>query len=161
MSGHRPAARSGVSAPESVSTGQRDRFLHRDHRVPRSALTAYTAFRERHYEPYLLYAALRIGRPGAAEAAVTAAFTELAMSWTAILGDARPAAAAWRILHDHVDRALGYGPADVSADHVVQMLRRDAYVLDKRMHLSRDRIAEVLGIRPGDLHSLLPRFPER
>ncbi|MGW6524007.1 hypothetical protein [Streptomyces sp. NPDC054962] len=161
MTGHRSASQFGVSAPEAVITGQQGRFLAQDPRAPRTALTAYTAFRERHYEPYLLYAALRIGRPGAAEAAVTAAFTELAVSWTAILGGAGPAAVAWRILHDHVDRALGYGPADVPADHVVQMLRRDAYVLDKRMHLSRDRIAEVLGIRLEDLHSLLPRFPER
>ncbi|MGW0874257.1 hypothetical protein ACWD3Z_27790 [Streptomyces sp. NPDC002740] len=150
-----------MSAPAFVITGQQGRLLPRDHRVPRTALTAYTAFHERHYEPYLLYAVLRIGRPKVAEAAVTAAFTELAVSWTTILGGAGPAAAAWRILHGSVDSAMGYGPADVPADHVVQMLRRDAYVLDKRMHLSRDRIAEVLGIRPGDLHSLLPRFPDR
>jgi hypothetical protein len=81
-----------------------------EHRVPRLAVTAYTAFRERHYEPYLQYAALRIGRGGAAETAVSAAFTELAVSWTAILGSADPSVLAWRILHDHVDRALPGGP---------------------------------------------------
>lgn len=162
MTGHRPSARSGESAaPAAVITRQQGRVRPQEHRAPRTALTAYTAFRERHYEPYLQYAALRIGRRGAAETAVTAAFTELAVSWTAILGSAGPAAVAWRILHDHVDRALGYGPASVPADHVVQMLQCDAHFLHDRMHLSRDHIAEVLGIRPADLHSLLPRSPER
>ncbi|MEV7862953.1 hypothetical protein AB0O86_30130 [Streptomyces hirsutus] len=123
-------------------------------------LTAYAAFRERHYEPYLQYAALRIGRRGAAEGVVTAAFTELAVSWTAILGSAGPAALAWRILHDHVDRALGCAPAAVPTGQVMQALHSDACFLHERMHLSRERIAEVLGIRPADLPSLPPRSPE-
>jgi hypothetical protein len=118
------------------------------------------AFRERHYEPYLQYAALRIGGSAAAEAAVIAAFTELAVSWTAILGGAGPAAVAWRILHDHVDRALGCGPTAVPASQIVQTLQYDARFLHEQMHLSPDRIAEVLGIRPADLPSLSARSPQ-
>ncbi|MFF4527419.1 hypothetical protein [Streptomyces bluensis] len=123
-------------------------------------MAAYSAFRERHYEPYLQYAALRIGQPGVAESVVTAAFTELAVSWTAILGSAGPAAVAWCILHDHVDRALGCCPLVAPDRQVVQMLHHDAFFLHEHMHLSRDRIAEVLGIRPRDLPSLPPRSPE-
>ncbi|MFJ4691748.1 hypothetical protein [Streptomyces sp. NPDC088766] len=126
-----------------------------EHRAQRTALTAYTAFRERHYAPYLQYASLRIGRRQAAERVVTAAFTELAVSWTAVLGSAGPAAVAWRILHDHVDRATGCGPAIVARGQDMQMLHSDACFLHEQMHLSRDRIAEVLGIRPSDL----PRLP--
>jgi hypothetical protein len=152
VTGPRPAARSGKWAPALAGP--------HEHRAQRTALAAYTAFRERHYEPYLQYAALRIGRRGAAEKAVTAAFTELAVSWTAILGSAGPAAVAWRILHDHVDRALGCGPTAVPTSKVVQTLQSDAFILHEQMHLSRDRIAEVLGIHPGDLPGLPPLSPE-
>jgi hypothetical protein len=131
-----------------------------EHRAPRIALAAYTAFRERHYEPYLQYAALRIGRRGAAERVVTAAFTELAVCWTAVLGSAGPAAVAWRILHDHVDRALEGDPIAVEAGQAVRALHNDAFFLHEQMHLGRDRIAEVLGIRPGELPSLPPPSPK-
>ncbi|MDO0917811.1 hypothetical protein [Streptomyces sp. DT2A-34] len=160
MSDPRPAPRSRESAPATVIARRPASAQVQDHRAPRTALAAYTAFRERHYEPYLQYASLRIGRRGAAEGAVTAAFTELAVSWTVILGSAGPAACAWRILHDHVDRALGCGPTAVPDSQVVQGLQHDAHFLHEQMHLSRDRIAEVLGIRPGDLPSLPPRSPE-
>jgi hypothetical protein len=150
-------ARSGQS-PSAAVTARRQAPVHpQEHRAPRTALTAFTAFRERHYEPYLQYAALRIGRRGTAEKVVTAAFTELAVSWTAILGSAGPAAVAWRIFHDHVDRALGCGSAAVSVDQDMQTLHSDACFLHEQMHLSRDRIAEVLGIRPAELPSLPPR----
>lgn len=160
MTGPRPAVRSGESAPAVAVARWQALARPPEHRAPRSALTAYTAFRERHYEPYLQYAALRIGRRKAAERVVTAAFTELAVSWTAILGSAGPAAVAWRILHDHVDRALGCGPVAVPDGQAVQALQNDAFFLHEQMHLSRDRIAEVLGIRPGDLPSLPPRSPQ-
>ncbi|MGW1543266.1 hypothetical protein ACWCPM_24015 [Streptomyces sp. NPDC002309] len=128
-------------------------------RVTRAALAAFTAFRERHYEPYLQYAALRIGRRGEAEPIVTAVFTELAVSWTVILGGADPAAVAWRMLHDHVDRAVGCGGTAASAGQMKQALHKDAHFLHEQMHLSRERIAEVLGIRLVDLLSLPPRSP--
>lgn len=157
MSGHRPADRCPQAAPAAIIAGQHAHVRLPEDRAQRTALAAYTAFRERHYEPYLQYAALRIGRGAAAERAVVAAFTELAVSWTAILGGAGPAAAAWRILHDHVDRALGCGPTSVPASQVVQTLQHDAHFLHEQMHLGPDRIAEVLGVRPGDL----PRLPSR
>jgi hypothetical protein len=132
-----------------------------EHRAQRAAVTAYTAFRDRHYEPYLQYAALRIGRRRAAETVVTAALTELAVSWTMILGSAGgPAAGAWRILHDHVDRALERGSAASESGHGTQTLHDDACLLHEQMRLSRDRIAEVLGIRPADLPGLPPRSPD-
>ncbi|WP_074995684.1 hypothetical protein [Streptomyces prasinopilosus] len=161
MSGPRPAARFGQSS-SAVVIAQRLAPLRprREHRAQRTALTAYTAFRERHYEPYLQYAALRIGRRGAAEKVVTAVFTELAVSWTAVLGSAGPAAVAWRILHDHVDRAVGCDPTAVAAVQDMQTLHDDACFLHEEMHLSRDRIAEVLGIRPADLPSLPSHSPE-
>jgi hypothetical protein len=143
-----------------VSAGPPARIRSSQDRAQRTALAAYTAFRERHYEPYLQYAALRIGRNAAAETAVVAAFTELAVSWTAILGGAGPAAVAWRILHDHVDRALGRGPTAVPAGQVVQMLQHDAHFLHEQMRLSPERIAEVLGVRPGDLPTLPSRSPQ-
>ncbi|MFD5858748.1 hypothetical protein [Streptomyces chartreusis] len=150
MSGPRSAAR--PVKPASVVIARRHASARQlEHRAPRSALTAYTAFRERHYEPYLQYAALRIGRRGVAERVVTAAFIEMAVSWTAILGSAGPAALAWLILHDHVDRALGCGPDPVPACRAAQALREDAFFLYEQMNLSRDRIAEVLGIHPVNL----------
>ncbi|MEU2772881.1 hypothetical protein ABZ646_08100 [Streptomyces sp. NPDC007162] len=160
MSAHRPADHCSKAAPAAAVAGRRAPACPPEDRAQRTALTAYTAFRERHYEPYLRYAALRIGRGAAAEAAVVAAFTELAVSWTAILGGAGPAAAAWQILHDHIDRALGCGPTAVPAAQVVQTLQHDALVLHEQMQLSPERIAEVLGLRPGDLPSLPARAPQ-
>jgi hypothetical protein len=157
VSGPRSAARFGQSSTAVVVRHQALLRPRQEHRAQRTALTAYTAFRERHYESYLQYAALRIGRRGAAEKVVTAAFTELAVSWTAVLGSAGPAAVAWRILHDHVDRAAGCAPAAIAADQDMQTLHDDACFLHEEMHLSRDRIAEVLGIRLVDLPSLPPR----
>ncbi|MEV6948546.1 hypothetical protein AB0N07_42845 [Streptomyces sp. NPDC051172] len=158
MNGPRPADR--CPEPAAVTTGPHARLRPSQDRAQRTALAAYTAFRERHYEPYLQYAALRIGRSAAAETAVVAAFTELAVSWTAILGGAGPAAVAWRILHDHVDRALGHGPTAVPASQVVQTLQHDAHFLHEQMRLSPERIAEVLGVRPGDLPTLPTRSPQ-
>ncbi|MGV2917036.1 hypothetical protein [Streptomyces alfalfae] len=154
--------RPGDRCPKAaaVSTGPPARISPSQDRAQRIALTAYTAFRERHYEPYLQYAALRIGRSAAAETAVLAAFTELAVSWTAILGGTGPAAAAWRILHDHVDRALGHGPTPVSVSQLVQTMQHDAHFLHEQMRLCPERIADVLGVRPGDLPALPPRFPQ-
>ncbi|MCQ9178665.1 hypothetical protein KMT30_06395 [Streptomyces sp. IBSBF 2953] len=153
MSGPRPAEVSEQSPSAAAERGHAP-VRAQEQRAQRTALTAYTAFRERHYDPYLQYAVLRIGRRQAAERVVTAAFTELAVSWTAILGGAGPAAVAWRILHDHVDRAT-CGPATVPMGQDMQTLHNDACFLHEQMHLSRDRIAEVLGIRPADL----PRLP--
>lgn len=158
MNGPRPVDRCPEAA--AVSAGPHARVRPSQDRTQRTVLAAYTAFRERHYEPYLQYAALRIGRSAAAETAVLAAFTELAVSWTAILGGTGPAAAAWRILHDHVDRALGRGPATVPASQLVQSLQHDAHFLHEQMRLSPERIAEVLGVRPGDLPTLPPRSPQ-
>lgn len=104
---------------------------------------------------------MRIGRRAAAETAVTAAFTELAVSWTAVLGSDGPAAVAWCILHDHVEQALESASTTVPAGRVAQTLQSDARFLYEQMHLSRDRIAEVLGMRPADVPSLLPHCPER
>lgn len=160
MTGPRSAARSGQWAPPAVIARRPPPARPPEHRVPRISLAAYTAFRERHYEPYLQYATLRIGRRGAAERVVTAAFTELAVCWTAVLGSAGPAAVAWRILHDHVDRALEDDPVAGPAGQVVRTLYNDAFFLHEQMHLSRDRIAEVLGIRPGELPSLPPDSPK-
>jgi hypothetical protein len=158
VSGPRPGDRCPDAA--AVSAGPHARVRGPQDRARRTALAAYTAFRERHYEPYLQYAALRIGRNAAAETAVVAAFTELAVSWTAILGGAGPAAVAWRILHDHVDRALGRSSTTVPASQVVQALQHDAHFLHEQMRLSPERIAEVLGVRPGDLPVLPPRCPQ-
>jgi hypothetical protein len=109
----------------------------------------------------LQYAALRIGRRRAAETVVTAAFTELAVSWTVILGSAGcPAAGAWRILHDHVDRAVGSGSAALESGRGMQTLHDDACLLHEQMRLSRDRIAEVLGVHPADLPSLSQPSPD-
>jgi hypothetical protein len=104
----------------------------------------------------LQYAALRLGTPGPAEAAVTAAFTELAVAWTAILGSAGPAHVAWCILHDHIDHALGLHP---TGSHVstARELRRDVQMLRRQMHLSCERIAEVIGIPSDQVPGLLPR----
>ncbi|MEU3549451.1 hypothetical protein [Streptomyces longwoodensis] len=158
MSGRHAAVRFGQSSP-AAAIARRQAVLRpwQEHRAQRTALTAYTAFRERHYEAYLQYASLRIGRRAAAETAVTAALTELAVSWTAILGSAGPAAVAWRILHHHVDRAAGCDPTAVAAGNDMQTLHDDAYFLHERLHLDRDRIAEVLGIHLADLPSLPPR----
>ncbi|MGW0817008.1 hypothetical protein ACWD00_27830 [Streptomyces viridiviolaceus] len=157
MSADRPAGRCPQAASAAAVAGRHAPVRTPEDRAQRTALAAYTAFRERHYEPYLQYAALRLGRGAAAEAVVVAAFTELAVSWTAILGSAGPAAAAWRILHDHIDRALGCGPAAVPA---VQALQHDAHFLHEQMQLSPERIAEVLGIRPENLPSLPTRGPQ-
>ncbi|MFJ3762883.1 hypothetical protein [Streptomyces sp. NPDC090080] len=152
---HSPHPRSAASASDVARS--RAHTHAQEHRVLPAALTAYTAFRERHYEPYLQYAALRIGRDQAAEKAVTAAFIELAVSWTAILGSAGPAAVAWTILHDHVERALGHSAATGQG---LQALHHDASLLHEQMHLSRDRTAEVLGIDPADIPILLSRPTE-
>ncbi|MFJ4519205.1 hypothetical protein ACIP6V_09700 [Streptomyces sp. NPDC088770] len=157
MSGYLPAAQPWQSALVADITQRRVQAGPEGQRAQRTALTAYAAFRERHYESYLQYAGLRIGQRGAAEAAVDAAFTELAVSWTVLLGSAGPAAAAWRILHNHINRALGLGATTAPASRVVQTLQQDAHLLHQRMHLTHDRIAEVLGVRPGDVLRLLPR----
>ncbi|MFJ3495017.1 hypothetical protein ACIPPJ_15690 [Streptomyces sp. NPDC086091] len=120
-------------------------------------MTAFGAFRERHYEPYLRYAALRIGQSDAAERVVSDAFTELAVTWTVALGSAGPAAVAWDILHDHIGQALaGRGHPDRS-DGPARSLPLEAQVLHRRLRLSSERVAEVLGISPGVVPGLLPR----
>ncbi|SNX88455.1 hypothetical protein SAMN06272735_8905 [Streptomyces sp. TLI_55] len=126
-------------------------------RAERAALASYAAFREGRYEPYLQFAALCLGRSGPAQAAVTAAFTELAVAWTAILGSAAPAAVAWRILHDHIDRARGVQPAGRNGGPTVRELRDDVQVLSRQMYLSCERIAEVTGVPPEQVSGLLLR----
>ncbi|MEV3972805.1 hypothetical protein AB0K68_32435 [Streptomyces sp. NPDC050698] len=132
-----------------------------EHRAPHSVLASYVAFRERLYEPYVLYTTWRMGQLAAAERVVAAAFTELAVSWTTVLGSASPAVVAWSILHDHVDKALGLGAvADAdAADALGQALPSDVAFLREHMHMSRDRIADVLGVRPVDLPSLPASSP--
>jgi hypothetical protein len=125
-------------------------------RSQRAAVTAFAAFRERQYEPYLQYAALRIGRYGAAETAVAGAFTELAVCWIAVLGSAGPAAIAWRILHDHIEHVLGGSLDAAPLDQGVRALQQDVRLLHRQMQLSLERIAEVLGIPPADVLGLLP-----
>jgi hypothetical protein len=119
-----------------------------------AALASFDAFRQRNYEPYLEYAALRLGQRHEAETTVAAAFTELAVSWTAVLGTAGPAAIAWHILHDHIDHALGHparpGPAEAGR-------QQDARLLHHDLRLSSERTAEVMGIPPSDIAGLLPR----
>ncbi|MCZ0991769.1 hypothetical protein [Streptomyces diastatochromogenes] len=119
-------------------------------------MAAFAAFRERQFEPYLQYAALRIGQPCAAEKAVAAAFTELAVSWTVVLGSSGPAAVAWDILHDHIDHALGLETQTSPSGRTVRSLQLDAHVLHRRLRLSSERVAEVLGVALEDLASLLP-----
>ncbi|RPF39347.1 hypothetical protein [Streptomyces sp. TLI_185] len=143
MTGHRRAAAEAPAAAGEARAG-------------RATLAAYAVFRERHYEPYLHYAALRIGRHEAAETAVTAAFTELAVSWTAVLGSAGPAAIAWRILHHHIDHALGLSPGQASGGRPVWALLHDVHLLHQEMHLSCERIAEVVGLPPDQVLGLLP-----
>ncbi|MEU9575114.1 hypothetical protein AB0D62_35735 [Streptomyces massasporeus] len=130
-----------------------------EHRAPHSVLASYVAFRERLYEPYVLYTTWRMGRLAAAERVVAAAFTELAVSWTTVLGSASPAVVAWSILHDHVDKALGLGAVADAADALGQALPRDVAFLREHMHMSRDRIADVLGVRTVDLPSLPTSSP--
>ncbi|WP_145883812.1 hypothetical protein [Streptomyces sp. BK340] len=119
-------------------------------------MTAFAAFRERHYEPYLQYAALRIGQDCAAETAVAAAFTELAVSWTVVLGSTIPAAVAWDILHDHIDHAVGVKTQTSAPGRAARSLQLDAHVLHRRLRLSSERVAEVLGVAREDLVGLLP-----
>jgi hypothetical protein len=147
------------SAPVGVTARRRACARRSEHRAPRSALDSYAAFRERFFEPYLLYTTWRIGRLAAAEKVVAAAFTELAVSWTAVLGSASPAVVAWSILHDHVDYALGYGSAPDAAGALAQAAPSEVFFLHEQMHMSRDRIADVLGVRPVDLPSLPARCP--
>ncbi|MDQ0935178.1 hypothetical protein [Streptomyces turgidiscabies] len=156
MTEHRRAAATGRPAP-AVALARHRMPMRAGERAERAALAAYAVFRERHYEPYLQYAALRIGQHGAAESAVAAAFTELAVSWTAVLGSAGPAAVAWRILHDHIDLVLGQHLGHMSGGQVVRTLRRDVQLLHQQLHLSCDRIAEVLGVPPDQVPGLLPR----
>ncbi|WP_326725851.1 hypothetical protein OHT59_47030 [Streptomyces sp. NBC_00243] len=80
MTGRRRVAANGLPTPAMVLARHRLPVHARELRAERRALAPYAAFRERHYEPYLQYAGLRIGRHRAAESAVTAAFTELAVS---------------------------------------------------------------------------------
>ncbi|MGW2492330.1 hypothetical protein ACWCV9_34695 [Streptomyces sp. NPDC001606] len=118
-------------------------------------MAAFAAFRERLYEPYLQYSALRIGQYGAAERAVAAAFTELAVSWTKVLGSSGPAAVAWDILHDHIDQALGGHLHPCPFGRPVRSLHLEVQVLHRRLLLSSERIAEVLGIPVEDVCGLL------
>ena len=157
MTGRRRAAATGLPAPAVVLARHRMPVSAGELRAERRALAAYAAFRERHYEQYVQYAALRIGRHRAAELAVSAAFTELAVSWTAVLGSAGPAAVAWRILHDHIDDVLGRRPAHASGGQMVRALQHDVYLLHQQIHTSRDGIAEVLGISPDQVSGLLQR----
>ncbi|MEG8281273.1 hypothetical protein [Streptomyces sp. AHA2] len=131
-----------------------------EHRAPQAALASFVAFRERLYEPYMLYTTWRMGRLAAAERVVTAAFTELAVSWLAVLGSASPAVVAWGILHHHVDQALGLDAVgDVADARAQQVLPSDVAFLREYMHMSRDRIADVLGLRPVDLPDLAAHDP--
>lgn len=159
MTGRRRAAATGLPTPAVILARHRMPVSAGELRAERRALAAYAVFRERHYEPYVQYAALRIGRHRAAELAVSAAFTELAVSWTAVLGSAGPAAVAWRILHDHIDDVLGLrpAPAHASGGQMVRALQHDVYLLHQQIHMSRDRIAEVLGISPDQVSGLLQR----
>ncbi|MFJ6900586.1 hypothetical protein [Streptomyces hokutonensis] len=155
MTGRREVAATGWPAPAVVLARHRMPVRAGELRAERRALAAYAAFRERHYEPYLQYVGLRIGWHGAAESVVTAAFTELAVSWTAVLGSAGPAAVAWRILSDHIDDVLGRRSGHASGHQMVQALRDDVYLMHQQMHMSRDRIAELLGIAPDQVSGLL------
>lgn len=130
-------------------------FRSRRARSQRAALAAFDAFRQRHYQPYLGYTLLRLGRMDTAEATVAAAFTELAVSWHLVLRSSEPAAIAWHILHDHVDRALGPAAGRTAEEGEAGALRRDACLLHDQMHLSSEKAAEVMGIGSADLVGLL------
>ncbi|MCF3118324.1 hypothetical protein IPZ68_01165 [Streptomyces arenae] len=145
------------AAPSASEQGPRPDRGSRSRRArsQRAALAAFDAFRQRHYQPYLGYALLRLGRPAAAESVVSAAFTELAVSWHLVLGSPEPAAIAWRILHEHVDGALGPAAARAADEPRRGALRRDACLLHDQMHLSCERTAEVMGICQADLAGLL------
>lgn len=130
---------------------------HRDAaRAEQAAVAAYTAFRERHYEPYVQYATLRIGQYGAAEKVVAATFTELAVSWIVVLGSAGPAAIAWDILRDHIGQAVGERRCPCPLVRSVGTLQMEAQVLHRRLQLSSERVAEVLGVPVEDVCGLLP-----
>lgn len=148
----------GVCPAEALLAGvaarRRSCVRRPEHRAPHSALASYVAFRERLYEPCVLYTTWRMGRLAAAERVVAAAFTELAVSWMAVLSSASPAVVAWSILHDHVDQALGLGAVRDAEDEPGQALPSDVAFLQEQMHMSRERIADVLGVRPVDLPSL-------
>lgn len=124
-------------------------------RSQRIALAAFDAFRQRHYEPYLAYALLRLDLEEAAEATVNAAFTELAVSWHRVLRSSEPAAIAWHMLHRYIDQALGQETSGSSADRAVGALRQDARLLHHQLHLSAERTAEVMGMALVDLVGLL------
>ncbi|MEU5599152.1 hypothetical protein [Streptomyces sp. NPDC020298] len=145
-----------VVAQSETDAGRDAHLRHNDLRAERAAVAAFAAFRERHYDPYLQYAALRIGHFGAAERAVAAAFTELAVSWTVVLGSSGPAAVAWAILHDHIDQALDGQLRSCPFSRPVRSLHLEAQVLHRRLQLSSERVAEVLGIPVEDVWGLLP-----
>ncbi|MER6406242.1 hypothetical protein ABT269_22545 [Streptomyces viridosporus] len=123
-------------------------------------MTAFAAFRERYYEHYVQYAALRLGAYVSAEEVVAAAFTELAVSWTVVLGSSGPAAVAWDILHDHIEQALGPVQFPCPSRRPARSLHLDAQVLHRRLQLSSARVAEVLGLAAEEVFRLLPH-PER
>ncbi|MEW2134932.1 hypothetical protein [Streptomyces sp. NPDC005435] len=153
----------GRTLPVAGSSGggagagrERGASRHPDLRAERAAVAAFAAFRERHYESYLQYTEVRIGHYGPAERVVAEAFTELAVSWTAVLGSSGPAAVAWDILHEHIDHALGAGSAFAPSEKPARSLHLEAHVLCRRLRLSSERVAELLGRPVDDIRGLLP-----
>ncbi|MGA4838154.1 hypothetical protein [Streptomyces sp. G45] len=146
--------REPIPGPGGGRLARRPAAIRAD-RSQRLLLAAFHAFRQRHYQPYLQYAVLRLGRRAPAEAAVAATFTELAVSWHMILGSSEPAAIAWRTLHDHVDEAQDHAMKPPSGGGAARALERDAHLLHDELNFSRERAAEMMGIASTDLPRLL------
>lgn len=116
----------------------------------------YDAFRELHLDVYLRYARVRTGEWGRATRCVSSALESLRLCWTTILRSDRPAARAWKLLSEQADElstcSQGHG---WNLHCLLQTEHADAVLLHRRLGLSVERTAGLMGLDKYALRALL------
>jgi DNA-directed RNA polymerase specialized sigma24 family protein len=114
----------------------------------------YEAFTQFHRARYLRYAQTRTSDPAAAALAVEEAFSDLAAIWGEVLRSPNPAAIAWPVLRQAVERCSP-PPTAATVFHFLPPGHADAVVLHHGLGLPLAETAELMGI---DISALRARL---
>jgi len=114
----------------------------------------YEAFTQLHRTRYLRYTQARNSNPAAAAMVVEEAFADLAAIWGDVLRSPSPAAIAWSVLRQTVERQSP-PPSEATVFHILPPDYADAVVLHHGLGLPLEEAADLMGI---DISSLLTRL---
>lgn len=110
--------------------------------LSRSSSRSFSAFRVSREQPYLDYAALRLGSPQAGRTVVRAVFEELEKEWHRALRGASPAATAWELLSNRTSSAAD---AEGRLHELLPAAQADAVLL-LRLGLNPEGVASLMGV---------------